>query len=241
MMNQKGSILLNAVVMTLVIGAMSAVMLQQANTTEKSLRLPRVRAAMMALEGAVRYRLLQPSTYTGCDSFGGTTTCNINPAALADLSEMIPGCVHSQDQTLACGVSLDRSPPAPLFDNANRLFRGRIVYQGSEVSAKENELTIVIPVETLQASEFTCPPSNPFFRGFNADGSPNCGAPGACPPGQFVRGINATTFEPACQEIDSAPITCPNGYLTILSMSNGGTFNPSTCANLQPPSVKFGP
>jgi len=243
MRNQQGSVLLNSIIMTLVIASVSGVMLQQANTTEKTLRAPRIRAAMVAIEGALRYRLMQPSSYAGCTSTG-TATCTFDTAAIADLIDIIPGCDDEGTAEAPCGVRLVQVPATPWFNSATRTFRGNIVYEGTEIRISPNDVTVIVPLETLQAVQYTCPVSQPFFQGYDpTTGAAICKALTRCPAGSFVKGIDPVTFEPLCQTLDSSAIDCSGGPRMVQSITfgtlNSGRFD-YNCVVRDPPTTVFG-
>ena len=200
---QSGSILLNAIVTTIIIAIISGVILQQSLNTVKTLRAPRIKAAMTAAEGGLRQLFMQPATFTAC-TVSGFASCNTAPGVLANVSgivtvpslyEVIPGCMPAP-----CGVRVriaydwgapgaavaavqpapsatpPVTPPWPGWDAPNRTFAADIVYEGTEIAIQPRRVVVLVPVEVLQVGQYTCPSTTPIFQGYNADGSPKCRA-----------------------------------------------------------------
>jgi hypothetical protein len=237
--NERGSILLNAIVTTIVIAIISGALLQQSLTTLKTLRLPRVKSVMSSVEGALRHTLLQPTSYQGCNSVAGIiASCTLPIGVITRLDVTVPGC-----DPAPCGVQVipNPVPTAAGFDPAAKKWNGTIVYNGTEVAVKPRTLSIDIPEEVLVSATVNCPDSAPIFGGFDGDGKTICRAINTtCPAGQFLAGFNSATLAPDCQPIPSNNLSCPGGnnqYIT--GMTWGGAAFSINCTNRPAPSTQW--
>jgi hypothetical protein len=230
--NDHGSILLNAIVTTIVIAIISGALLQQSLTTLKTLRLPRVKSVMSSVEGALRHTLLQPTSYQGCSSVAGiVASCTLPVAVINRLDVIVPGCTPGP-----CGVQVVPAAGSG-FDPATKKWTGTIVYNGTEVAVKPRTLSIDVPEEILVSATVVCPDSDPIFAGFDGDGKRVCRPINAtCPAGQFLAGFNSMTLLPDCQPLPASNLVCPGGnnqYITGMAWS-GAAFSISCSARPVP-------
>lgn len=224
--NEKGSLLVNAIAVTIIIAIISGVILQQSLTSIKTLRLPRIKAAMTSLEGGIRYLVLEASNYTGCDADAATgfSTCVFN-GDLSKLIEIIPGCDDGSGNP--CGVIVTAGTG---YNAATRTYNAIISYQGNELSVKPKTVDIVVPVEILTQANVTCPPAGSpddiLFKGFTATGQKIC-APipnnTGCPAGEYMSGFDPATMTVSCQSITAASLGCAaNEMLQTVSFTGSG-------------------
>ncbi len=201
--SENGSILLNAIVTTIIIAIISGVILQQSLTTVRTLRAPRIKAAMTAAEGGLRQLFMQPATFTACNASGaGFSSCDTAPGvrvtvsgieSIPSLYEVIPGCTPAP-----CGVKVVKAfdwgapaaaiatgtpivvatppatPPWPGWDPGNRTYAADIIYEGTETAIQPRRVVVVVPAEILQTASYVCPTNTPIFQGYNANGTPKC-------------------------------------------------------------------
>ena len=207
--NSRGSILLNAIVTTIVIAIISGALLQQSLTTLKTLRLPRVKAVMSGVEGALRHTLLQPTTYQGCDSAVGiAASCAIDPTLITRLRVIVPGCAPGP-----CGVRIDPVGGVNGFDGAAKTYTGTIVYEGTEIPVKNRTITVNIPEEILVSSTtLVCPAAAPIFAGCDGNGVLVCRTINTtCGPGTFLAGFDTMSLQPNCQPLPVNNLSCAGG------------------------------
>lgn len=231
--NENGGVLIQAIVATVVIGIAAMTIMQRSLEINRQLRAPRIKAAQGSVEFALRHLLLQPSIYGGCNSVN-TSSCTLNVGAggpIARLFEAIPGCQGATPATCGVGVT------TPAFDGTSRTFTGFISYNGTEISIKPTQISIVIPPEILQDAAVTCTGDTPFLRGFLPSGAPDCRGFPSCAPGEFLKGFSLTTLQPECQQMPSTPVACATGqYISTLTWSAAGAFV-ATCTNRPAPST----
>lgn len=234
--NQSGGVLVQAIAATIIIGIAAVTIMQRSLDINRQLRLPRIKAAQNNVEFALRHFLLQPTTFTGCNSnVGFAASCTLDMSSTGPLErivEPVPGCAGT-----VCQVSITNRA----FDATTRTFTGKITYSGAEVVVNSVPVSIVVPLEVLQSSSITCSGSTPFFTGFNADGTPNCrGFTGVCGPGQFVKGFSPSNLQVQCQDFPTTAIDCTPGFITSLDWSVGGTIT-HTCGSRVPPTTIWPP
>lgn len=242
--NQNGSMIVNAIATSIIIAIISGVILQQSLTSIKTLRLPRIKASMTAVEGSLRYLLNESSNYTGCnaDAATGFTTCIFN-GDITKLKEIIPGCDDGSGTPTPCGVIVTPTGVPAGYNPATRIYTADIVYQGTEIAVKGRSVSVEVPVEILTQANVNCPPAGQpddiLFKGFNASGQKIC-APipnnNGCPPGQFLSGFDPATMTVQCQSITASTIACPAGQMLESVSFTGNSFS-GVCKVRPPPST----
>lgn len=237
--NQKGSMLVNALAVSIIVAVVSGVILQQSLTSLKTLRLPRIKSAMSAVEGSIRHIAMQPGSYSNCDTPAGAgfSSCSFDLTQLASLKETIPGC----DGAPGCGIFVASvAGPDAGFDGTTKTLFTTISYEGAEISVKSKVVTIVVPDEILQQNTILCPDATPIFQGFNPSGTKKCraldtGKPNGCnTAGTYMAGFNVDTMNYVCQTISSAGVSC-GGMIQNVSFV-GSAFN-YTCTGRTAPTT----
>jgi hypothetical protein len=256
--NQKGSMIVNAIATSVIVAILSGVILQQSLTSVKTIRSPRVKAAMTLVEGRLRTALWQPNTYTGCDTdntggaAGAFSDCTIAGGIdpfVAGLAEPVVGC--GQAGPGICGVVITGAVFNP---GGNRRFTGTITYQGNEIGIRPLPIDIEVPREALTMSRILCPPTGQperfLFKGFNNDGTKKCEAPvvtgaagaselNGCPDNYYMKSFNPATLAVECELVTNAAVPTPacaaNQMIDSISYV-GNTFN-SSCVVRPPPST----
>lgn len=217
-LNQKGSVLLNAIVASLVIGGLSAVIMQQASQSQGYARLARVKSAMFNAEAKMRALAIEPSSYVNCD---GTDpgTCQFNSSLTTGSVIPVAGAKCPNGGT-GCGIRL----VSVGFTGSNRQFNARLHYDGEELPLRDIEIqNLIVPYETLAQAAMLCPPTSPLFKGIE-DGRPVCGnlTNATCPAGQWATRVDPNTMAVTCIPLPTN-LTCPAGqYVSEITYSTTG-------------------
>lgn len=239
--NQSGQGLLMAIVVTLGVGVAVGTLLTNSQNTDKLLKAPRIRSAMMAVHQRVKLLSMNPAAFN-CTGSAAAPTCSLRnstptePFHSDQLNIDIPGAACA---VASCGVRVTLS-----FNQTNRQITGVVSYDGTDLNFQNTNFTVEVPPEVLQVSSSDCKvidATRPIFVGYDSDGKIMCRAIGGetcSDPGEFVRAINKDTLELTCGQFPSAPVGCgPNQYITSLTWD--GTEFDVTCANRLDPFVKF--
>jgi hypothetical protein len=211
--SEAGNIMLTAMIVAamVVVGATSAY--HRFGDTKDSFRTSRIKSLMTVLEAQVRNRARQPEAYTGCVAGAG---CETNPNFFADIQhEIISGAVCPPGQP-QCGIVLTLKP----FQASTFTFQAVISYEGKEIKPKPLSVSVVVPLEVLQADVFSCGllnPDLPVFTGFTRlSGQPICKGFNSCGAGQFVSGVNVSTRTLKCKPLPSTLSCSPPQMVSSL-------------------------
>ena len=166
--SEKGSALINAIIVVGIVAAISATIFSQTQVTDKTSRNPRVKSAMAVMESEVRALASSSSSYT-CQGVGTHMTCQIKPEIFNSLKKSVSGsvCPHdSRDKGSSglnsfCGIQVGQIPGVPYFDPNTRVFNARVTYQGGEVAMKPIDLSFQLPDGIFHSGPFTCPVAQP--------------------------------------------------------------------------------
>lgn len=195
----------------LVVGA-SVVAYKNFNVNKDNVRIARIKNLMNLVDAQVRRRAIQPESYINCNSTGGVASCALDPTLFNDLNNKnVSGAKCGGAPGTACGVRVENAA----LNVGSRNFSARIVYHGSEANLKPIDVTIRVPTEVLQTSNFLCPGTTPFFAGFQANGAPDCQGfrntatyqNGQCISGYFVSHVDISTRTVDCSPMP-ANIQC---------------------------------
>lgn len=217
-LNQTGSTLMAVIVTSLVIGGLSAVIMQQASQSQQYSRLARVKSAMFNAEAQIRSLAMEPSSYIGCDG-RAPETCRFNSQLLSNFQSKVAGA--KCDGGGSCGIVV--VPGSATFDGTTRQFNARIHYQGQELPLRDIEIqNLVIPHETLARAAALCPDAAPLFKGFR-DGVAMCDPlNAACPPNQWATKVNVDTLAVTCVPLPASLSCAPGEYLATLTYDDTG-------------------
>ena len=257
--NHSGFAILQALMVTVVVGISAGFILSQMRLTETTLIIPRIRSEMLVAESAFRNMAYMSNIYW-CDNISGASGC----APSGPASDLLPGNPAGADPNIAdtylqqfesnlpsctpspCGIKYNIGGPRYTFttytttaaDFAANLYPAagltiyrlntRIVYEGTGVAGKivsvaPVNITVDIPEHILTGAPFRCAAQDatrPFFRGFNANGTPNCtgwiGANqtnGRCDKGYYIKSFDANNMTINCELLRSTDLagtnTCP--------------------------------
>jgi hypothetical protein len=240
-LNNRGSALLNAIVVAGIVAAISGVIMNQTKVTDEASRAPRIRSAMAVMQGRVQALASQFTSYK-CQSSNNVGSCDADQNIYAQLQANITGaqCPGSNSK---CGIAVKN----PKFNPAQMLFTADIVYEGTEVPIAPIKIQYRVPTEVLaQQDSFMCPLATPIFKGYNADGSINCvgfpdcsgGALQLSNQGTFVTSLDVNTLTPQCNTL-GASLACLNTqYMSNYSWI--GTGFTTSCQNRIDPFVAMG-
>lgn len=234
--SQKGQAVLTALMVALGVATVVGVLLDQSYTTDKLLKGPRIRSAMLGATQRLKLLALTPSSYICPQSASGAfspSQCSLSFDAQM-LNQYFP---QAPCQGVPrCGVEVQN------LNLVNTHLLADIVYTGRDLSFNPSHVDIAVPMEILQASQNDCfamDPTKPVFAGFLPSGVPDCRPlQGQCTGlGQFVQSVDPKTLKVNCGTFQG-PVGCPaTQYMTSLKWS-GGSFR-TTCANRLDPFTKF--
>lgn len=232
--NQKGIALLQALMVTAVVGVAAGFIMNQMRLTDNTLVIPRIRSEMMIAESAFRNMAYMNVIYN-CNPAVGAMSCTApnGPTDPADdylerFESMLPTCTPGP-----CGVRFDIDETAtvgPRFEyikdsttlpgTTYHKLHTRIEYSGTGVlgkpiSIKPVIIDILIPEHILTGAPFICAAQNggrfPFFRGFDTNGNPICHGwtsanqtDGRCNPGFYLKSFSETTLQINCEPLATA-------------------------------------
>ncbi len=230
--SERGQVLLSSIVFSAGVILASGFLLQQSYQSERTLRIPRIKSIMSSIEAKVRLASLQPQTFT-CP-LTATATFNSSLCTLsttfAELTEAVPGC---QNAGPTCGVVVQN----PVL--AGTTLTATVIYQGTELAIAPIQLSISVPPDVLQASDYNCAsidPTKPLFAGFNPDGSLICKPlPSDCPAGQYASGVSSTNLSLSCAALPTPANSCSlHQYMTSVNWAGGPTFTVTCAPRLNP-------
>lgn len=218
--NQRGSTLLAAMGVTIVIAIAAATIASQTVSTHEFSALPRIRSNMAQAEMQIRHIALSPQSYLNCDSNVGPTSCNLNLTLINSIS--------------AAGIEIRNATYTP----ASLLLHAEIHSTYAKMPINPRILDLAIPAEVLQSPTFQCPDARPFFVGFDSTGTMICRAVSSrrCAVGQYVASIDRMTLEPVCVDAGGS-ISCPITQKVGSFNWSGGTTMTSTCVPRPPPAI----
>ncbi|MFN7824962.1 MAG: hypothetical protein ACK5P6_06345, partial [Pseudobdellovibrionaceae bacterium] len=236
--SQRGSAIINALVVSLVIGGTSALILRQAEITEKSTRYPRIRQLMNNVEIRMRTLSLSPSAYLCTDpNVRNTSTCSIRTSLFEEFNTTIAGAdcpgggtcgIRVLDQRLESGASTVNAAQQSLW------YVARLEYFGEEIGLRPREVRFEVPFEVLQADVIQCPAAMPIFAGFDARGDMICRPLSLdCPPGHYMSQVNPNNLQGTCVSL-GAPVSAPGGQMISGVSWSGGVITPAMAARKAP-------
>ncbi|MFN7453530.1 MAG: hypothetical protein ACK5RO_02605 [Pseudobdellovibrionaceae bacterium] len=232
LLNQRGSILLQAMGVTLVVGIVSGIMLTQSQNVSKQTLVPRVKSSMAKVEQRLSEAVMTPEAFTCTGS--GVATCTLNSDYLLQFSLPVGGtdCANPP-----CRAVID--PATLVMDAATKKVRASIVYEGDSIPIKPISFEVDIPSEILQLATTRCPASSPLFRGFTATGEVKCDPlPAACGNDQFLTSVERSTLTPNCTLIPEAP-DCPTDQLVSRFEWRASGVPDVQCSGIIRPSTFF--
>jgi hypothetical protein len=202
--NNRGSAMIASMLASVLVVGASAVAFRNYNINHDSVRVARIKNLMNFVDLQVRRRALQPEGYVNCNSAVGTGNCAVAVGFFTDLDRNVPGAKCAGGPN-TCGVRVENTA----LDTVNRIFTARITYYGNDAKLKPIDVSIRVPTEILQSTNFTCPGDRPFFSGFLASGAPDCQPfltngtyqGNQCIAGHFVRRINVSARTVECSPL----------------------------------------
>lgn len=221
--SEKGSALINAILVSTVVVVTSGALFQQSLETQRVNKYPRIKSTELMAETTVKTWALQPSSYEDCGT--GSSKCNIKENLIENKRFVVKNaqCPPSQNP---CGFLVEDVS----FDNASSLFRFFLRYEGTEISLKRKEILMKIPPESLHTDNFTCPSATPIFAGLNDDGTPNCRAlpsQALCPSGEYATSSDLGQLSVTCRAITLNNPNCAGDQLVSSIQWNNGVFDVS--------------
>jgi hypothetical protein len=246
--SEKGSALINAIIVVGLVAAISATIFSQTQITDKTSRNPRVKSAMAVMESEVRALASSASSYT-CQGVGTQMNCQIKSEIFNSLKRSVSGsvCPHgsqdkgSQGLNSFCGIQVGPIPGVPYFVPSTRTFSARVTYQGGEVAMKPIDVSFQLAEGVFHSGPFTCPVGQPFFAGYDGSGNPVCRpVPSTCyetmnldSPGVYIYSLDAYTLRPHCKSLTAVNMVgCTStGYLNKISLDTG--VLDTACGNRQ--------
>ena len=251
--NESGIALLQALMVTAAVGVAAGFIMSQMRLSETTLVIPRIRSEMLTAESAFRNMAYINQIYT-CTTPGDIATCTVNAVIaneyLTSFESYLPNCTSPKPPipaNNACGIRFNTGAGVKFtfagvvvgpdtFYNLTTI----IEYGGNEVSGKSIKvspitITVTIPEHILLGAPFTCAgafPTRPFFRGYSANGNPNCTTwPGAnstngrCNPGFYLKSINRDTMALTCEPLTNPTAACGVGsFIGNIDWSTGGSL-----------------
>lgn len=214
--NQRGDVLIAALIVMIISAASSTMMLYNAFAMKEVSKKPRIRSQMLSVESKVRAALISPLSYTGCTSgeaVGSKSTCALNTALIESFERAIPGA-QCPAALPNCGINISASPLQLLSGGSIARATVNIVYEGEDVKIKPISVVMDIPGDILQQRNiYRCPAARPVFLGLLPDGRVNCRAlPPLAGPGEFANVIDLTEMK-----IEKTPLPtafeCPAGQI----------------------------
>lgn len=262
--NIKGFALLQALMVTAVVGAAAGVIMSQMRLTENTLQVPRIRSEMLIAESAFRNFAYMNGTYFNA-SAGSNGAPNVSVTGSAN--QWLAGFESKINNLCPPGGNCEikfvpKTPSATYiagdkfdFDKTTRRMKTQIVYTGANIKVSPIDIDIVVPDHILTGAPFRCAvtdPGRPFFRGFDGVGNPICTgwpahqvADGArCPNGEYMSNFDVLTMQITCRPLTANPsFNCggnPAQYISNINWgpNTGGTLT-FTCAGRPNPFTYF--
>ena len=197
--NQRGDTFIMALVLLAAAGALFVGAQTVSESSLDRLNTYKVRAQMNILEQRVRMTVNQPMAFANCNSQEGVASCTLNQTYLDTYFSNT-------------GIGSEFRVTNRNLNSATRVFTATLEYTGP-YKIKNTNISIKIPDELLQSPIFSCPPERPVFQGLNpATGKIICRELVKCGPGEFLRGVNATTADSICMGIPVDPKGCAPNY-----------------------------
>lgn len=224
--SETGGVFAHSLMVLAIASLSSLIIVQQGRVSEKLSRTPRIKSQMTLTEQKIRQALTNPSSYIGCSSTAGYSSCQLNKAIIENnFSKTFPG---SDCLTPNCGIKVTLG--APDLSGGKYTVPYTIEYQGQEVSIKTVQQSVEVPTDVLQSSSYRCPDETPIFSGYDTAGKVKCTAlPPPCGVGQYVAEINPSTLVPTCQPIQG-PVACPGDQFIQTFEWRAGAMPNFTCS-----------
>lgn len=221
--SQKGSALLNALVVTGVLVAASGVIYKQSLSMKQQNRYPRIKSTQMIAEASIKSWVMQPVAYENCGT--GSPQCALKEG-LEGKRFLVRNAKCPQGQS-ECGFVTEKV----IFDPSTSRFTANLRYEGTEFNVPGKTIELLIPPEVLHSPQVVCPSSTPIFLGLNSDGSPKCRAlPGtaSCGSGEYSESLDLAALSLNCRAL-SVNQTCAANQLVSDIRWAQGSFQ-VTCA-----------
>jgi len=242
--NQRGDVLMIALMLVAISLISSLTLLRYAQTMQAGSRNPRVKSMMMALEAKVRSELLKPVNYN-CPA--GRDSCNLSDtiAQITALSRSIPGA-HCPQGTPTCGLDVS----VLSFNKAEDIGGGviatrarvRIRYTGDDLALEDTNVVMDVPADILQPTGvYQCPSTKPKFNGFKADGTIDCiPLPPRAQSNQFVETITLDNVATNTFTLPGPTDCSSDQILSQVKWKDGGKTFSFTCSPRTDPFTVFG-
>lgn len=242
--NQRGDALIMALMFVGLTAMIAAAIPSLMEMKQRQARLIRVRTLMSTLETRIKSLVLQSTSYTGCDSSVGYSSCQLIPNLFDPyLVTVVSGarCAVSP-----CGIQLSFTGVGGSTSldvdvaTGNPVFLAKLTYMGTDISLQPTEIKVQIPTDILQSQAFDCAAidaTRPLFAGFDSLGKLVCKPlPSDCPVGTYVKGIDPQTLALVCEPLSgSGSVSCSaTDLMSDLSWSGGTTFTRSCQTRLDP-------
>lgn len=236
--SEKGSIVLGALGIAVLVGIFGGVIATQMKSTNELSQLPRIRATMAQIELQTRLAAYSAPSYA----------CDYGP--LKDSYQ----CVIRQNvfDNIRANVDDGVVRVQNVVFGADQRFQAQIVFvrtgTNSKMSIAPRVLDVPVPAEILQPATFTCPTNRPMFAGYfpsagpgHKQGEADCRAipQTDCGVGRYVASIDPLTLEPRCEDAGRAMSCSANEFYSTFEWNGGSTVN-GTCAPRKDPFTEMG-
>jgi len=235
---QTGSAIISAMIGSLTVGIVAAVIMQQAQTTQGRTRGARIKSAQAKITSHIRQTFFDANSYESC----GANCVRFKAEKIADAREFIPGADCGAGG-VNCGIIVEDV----VFDQATGDISARVIYTGTEVPIAPEVINAKVPADIYRRTSTNCPAATPLLVGFDVNNEPLCRAlPSGCPAGQFIsridpENLNSTTGNAVfCQSWPAQQTCAGTQYISRVTWTALGSLS-ITCSPRRDPFVMEAP